>query len=226
MYRIEGIQKEVTQTNFREYAWEYFELHASQRLTTFNYYIVISTLITTGIFATFSKDYTAPSLGIAGGVLLVFFSFVFWKLDDRNKQIIKGAEAALKFFEDTTELVDSSDGPSVLKLFTRDDFVTDRRRAAKPFWPWRKHYSYSTSFNRVFGAFAIFGLLGASVSAYKSETLGANMKATVACFKTYLPPYAFGFHIGSFLVGLVTGIALSCFATWLRSRQRDKDKQS
>lgn len=210
--------------DLRNNAWEYFELHASQRLTTFNYYIVISTLITTGIFATFSKDYTAPSLGIAGGLLLVFFSFVFWKLDDRNKQIIKGAEAALKFFEDSSELVDSSDGPNVLKLFTRDDFVTDQRRAAKPFWPWRKHYSYTTSFNWVFWAFAIFGLLGAAVSAYKSESLSSNATATVACFKTSVQTYAVGFHIGSFFIGLVTGIALSCVVAWLMSRHRDKRK--
>jgi hypothetical protein len=196
---------EKSQVDFRTQAWQYFELHASQRLTTFNYYIVISTLITTGIFATFSKDYTAPSLGIAGGLLLLFFSFVFWKLDDRNKQIIKGAEAALKFFETRSDLVDPADGPNVLKLFTRDDFLTDRRKAART-WPWNKHYSYTTSFNWVFRAFGIFGLLAVAFSALKSQRLGSIVTNLMITVRMHLSTYNFGFDIYSFILGLAIGI--------------------
>lgn len=196
---------EKSQVDFRGQAWQYFELHASQRLTTFNYYIVISTLITTGIFATFSKDYTAPSLGIAGGLLLLFFSFVFWKLDERNRQIIKGAEAALKFFETSSDLADSADGPNVLRLFTRDDFLTARRRAART-WPWNKHYSYTTSFNWVFRAFGAFGLLAVAFSALKSQRLGSNITNLIVTVRTYLSAYNFRFDLYSFLLGSAIGI--------------------
>lgn len=204
-----------SQTDLREQAWDYFELHASQRLTTFNYYIVISTLITTGIFATFSKDYTSPSLGLAGGLLLGFFSFVFWKLDDRNRQIIKGAEDALKFFETSSDLADSADGPNVLKLFTRDDFLTARRRATGRTWPWKKHYSYTTSFNWVFRAFGIFGLLAVGFSAYKSQRLSSSMTNSMSFVKTYLSNYAFRFDIVSFVLGSAAGILVSVLVVGL-----------
>jgi len=59
-------------------AWDYFELHANQRLTTFNFYVVISSLVTTGLLATFEKQYRTPYLGIGLGVLLTLLSFVFW----------------------------------------------------------------------------------------------------------------------------------------------------
>lgn len=212
----------MSQNKFRQNAWEYFVLHASQRLTTFNYYIVISTLITTGIFATFSKDYTAPSLGIAGGMLLVFFSFVFWKLDDRNRQIIKGAETALKFFEDSSDLVDSADGPHVLKLFTRDDVLTNQRKAIRSFWPWRKHYSYTTSFNWVFAAFAIFGVLGAGVSAYKSENLSSGAMSMVARLKRFEPTFMVGSNIVIFIAIVTAGIVTTYFLARLASRYKHK----
>ena len=79
----------------RQQAWDYFEMHGNQRLTTFNFYIVISSVVATALFTVLTSS--APRIGWLLGGLLVFFSFIFWKLDSRNAELIKGAEAALKY---------------------------------------------------------------------------------------------------------------------------------
>jgi hypothetical protein len=151
----------------RKQAWDYFELHSGQRLTTFNFYIVIASVITTALFSTFQKDYKVPLLGIPLGLLLSFISYIFWKVDTRNRQLIKGAEEALKFFEDTAEFEDKDGTPHVAKIFKHEEYKTNLRRGDRATFPWKKHYSYSNSFNRVFIAFALVGLIGALISAMK-----------------------------------------------------------
>ena len=79
----------------RQQAWDYFEMHGNQRLTTFNFYILISSVVATALFTVLTSS--APRIGWLPGGLLIFFSFVFYKLDSRNAELIKGAEAALKY---------------------------------------------------------------------------------------------------------------------------------
>jgi hypothetical protein len=158
-----------TDTNeaLRKQAWDYFQMHSTQRLTTFNFYIVISSVVATALFSTFQKDYKVPVLGIPLGLLLVLFSFIFWKLDLRNRQLIKGAEAALKYFESTAALKDNEDEPHVAKLFQHEEYATLMRKADNSMNPWKSYYSYSNSFNRIFVGFAIVGLIGAVVASIR-----------------------------------------------------------
>jgi hypothetical protein len=150
----------------RKQAWDYFQMHSGQRLTTFNFfYIVISSVITTALFSTFQKDYQVPQLGIALGLLLSFFSFVFWMVDHRNKQLIKGAESALMFFESLSGLADTGSEPHITKIFLREEYETKAMRGHRSVAPWKRHYSYSDSFNLVFLAFGAVGVLGVIVTA-------------------------------------------------------------
>jgi hypothetical protein len=217
------MMKEQTASSVRQEAWDYFALHASQRLTTFNFYIVIATLITTGIFASLHKDFKVPSAGVALGLLLIYLSIVFWKLDERNKIIIKGAEDALKFFE--TQLDDVKDpvnGPHVLKLFLRDDFLSEQRRKVKTFSPWRKHYSYTTSFNAVFQAFALLGLLGALLSAYQIESVQWFLSVNSQAVRPYLADLNIRTN-GMFLsLGILLGGILHIFIGRLIEKRRLK----
>ena len=89
----------MTEEDLRKQAWDYFQLHATQRLTTFNFYVGISSLLVGGLAATIKGDFEVPLLGGVVGVLLLVFSLVFWKLDQRNSDLIKGAERALMYFE-------------------------------------------------------------------------------------------------------------------------------
>jgi len=123
----------------RSYVWQYFQLHASQRLTTFNFYIIISSVIATGFFGSLDPS-RATYLGVILGFLLAFLSFIFWRLDCRTKQIIWYAEEALKELEALPEFEGL---PASVKIFTYEAARTDKQRAKRVFRVIRSHYSYS-----------------------------------------------------------------------------------
>lgn len=145
----------------RKLAWDYFQLHSSQRLTTFNFYLVISSVVAAGLVSTFQKDYRMPRGGILLGCLLLFFSFVFWMLDRRNRTLIKNAEAALRFYENETGPADTQATPHPVKIFSRDEFETGQRKSNRSVFFWKNHYSYSDCFNFVFIGFGLVGIAGA-----------------------------------------------------------------
>jgi hypothetical protein len=138
---------------FREYAWDYFSLHADQRLRAFHFYVLISTALLGG-FALSVKNGALQSWMAVFGALLVFFSFVFWKLDDRTRQLVKNAENALKFLDDQHRLEDQDGLPHPLRLFSREE-TASRQLAAFPLMS--GHFSYARCFRWVFGMFSIVG---------------------------------------------------------------------
>ncbi len=142
----------------RKLAWDYFATHASQRMSIFNFYIALSSVVTATYFASFKNDSNLQSARPILALLLLFFSFIFWKLDERNKVLIKNSERALRFFERTVS------GDVETKVFTKEKTETDERRArvrgiGKLLF-WRLHLSYSDCFNLVFTAFALVGFGG------------------------------------------------------------------
>src|ERR1039457_3033563 len=128
-----------------DYAWKYFNLHANQRLAVFNFYIFISALIITG-YLTMIKTEGVTLIGAVFSVLLMFISFVFWKLDLRSKQILKNAEAALKYLENKTALKDVNGNPHILKIFTYEEFDTDLKKRKRGISFFKSQYSYSDCF--------------------------------------------------------------------------------
>lgn len=143
-------------TTLRTQAWNYFSTHASQRMTAFNFYIVLSSAVATSYFTTFRLDSNLqPARPLLAG-LLCLFTFVFWKLDQRTKHLIKNAERALKAFER------SDSGDPVTKVFSQEETETDARkpRGCKRALFWRWPLSYSDCFNCVFLTFFAIGLVG------------------------------------------------------------------
>jgi len=141
-------------------AWQAFVAHAGQRLTTFNFYIILSSLLVTGMAATFQRDFRLPYLGSVVGALLAFVSYLFWRLDKRNRELIKLSESALKHFEAAIPPVDRSQPYHPAAFFLRDEYETMGKKAASK-WYWRRHHSYANIFNRVYLIFALAGLVGA-----------------------------------------------------------------
>jgi len=141
----------------RQYIWNYFQVHASQRLTTFNFYILISTVIATG-FLIIIRDMLILALILS--IILIFLSFIFWKLDTRNKQLITNAEDGLKYLESKDEINDKEDTPHILNIFSYEEMQTQQLRTKKSIWLWNRVFTYSTCFNMIFIAFAILGLFG------------------------------------------------------------------
>ncbi|MDR6772673.1 hypothetical protein [Azospirillum sp. BE72] len=78
-----------------DHAWRYFALHAQQRISVFNFFVVLSGIISAGIGAGLQGGKPmAPVVAMLGG-LLMLFSFLFFKLDQRGSELVKIAENAL-----------------------------------------------------------------------------------------------------------------------------------
>jgi hypothetical protein len=151
--------REPENSALRKQAWDYFSTHASQRMTAFNFYIVLSSFVAASYFASFKSDSNLQTARPALAGLLCLFAFIFWKLDQRNKLLIKNAERALKFFEQS----DSVD--SVVKVFTQEEIETNSKKTKG--WQrvlfWRWHLSYSDCFNCVFTLFFAIGFVGLAI---------------------------------------------------------------
>src|SRR5512139_3850842 len=96
---------------------KYFEIHAAQRLTVFNFYVAISGTMLAGMAAI---SQASPRFALAGsilGLLLSVISFVFYKLDFRTSFLVKHAEDVIKKIE-------SSYLPNELSVFALEDSST------------------------------------------------------------------------------------------------------
>ncbi len=149
----------------RKQAWDYFTTHANQRMTIFNFYIVLSSVTVTSYFASFKNDSNLASAGWILTLLLCFFAFIFWKLDQRNKLLIKNAERALKYFER------SDPSPILTKVFLHEEKETEAirklaKRSGRIFF-WRRHLSYSDCFNSVYAVFALIGFVGSVYEVFR-----------------------------------------------------------
>ncbi|HBP5007864.1 TPA: hypothetical protein ACP31A_003218 [Pseudomonas aeruginosa] len=96
-----------------DHAWRYFELHAQQRMTVFNFYLAISGIVSAGIGACLQGGAKMTILASILGGFLSLVSFLFWKLDQRVSEMIKRAESALRVVENDYAL-------PVAALFNRD----------------------------------------------------------------------------------------------------------
>lgn len=127
----------------REQAWKYFELHANQRMTLFNFYITISTALVAGIGVLLNFDKIPTILIITLGILMIVFSLVFWILDNRTRYFIHLAERIIREIE--------VDYPN--KSF-RIITIEDRESNEKP-----RFFRYSFALRIVFVLFMILGLI-------------------------------------------------------------------
>ena len=81
--------------NALEYAWRYFALHAQQRMSVFNFFVILSGILATGIGAGLQAGKPMAPVVTVLGALLALLSFVFYQLDRRGAELVKLAEAAL-----------------------------------------------------------------------------------------------------------------------------------
>jgi len=152
---------------FRENSWKYFHIHADQRLKLFQFYVTISTAIFGGIVLSITSEKSETPSAILG-VLMVFFSLLFWKLDLRARTLVKNAEEAIKVLDSRHNLPDMYGDPNPLMLFQRDDFIMQGRSKNSP--PKSRRYSYSDCFEWVFCIVGGVGLIIAVWQVWESFT--------------------------------------------------------
>lgn len=141
---------------YREYAWNYFSVHANQRMGAFQFYITLSTAILGGavLMAGSNEDRKWSAVLF---LLLPFLSFVFWKLDQRTRGLVKNAERALVHLDCIFLLNRQDSDKGALALFDNDEKACAKMNSK---WPLCGYFSYSRCFQYVFIAVALLGFAG------------------------------------------------------------------
>lgn len=139
----------------RTYAWNYFAVHAAQRMSVFQFFVTLATAIVGGavLIAGSAHDRKWAALLF---IMLPFLSYVFWCLDKRTASLIKNAERALKDIEANNALASTIELDSTA-LFTNDDRLGSKVAG-------ERQLSYSQSFRYVFIAAAVLGMIGAAIA--------------------------------------------------------------
>jgi hypothetical protein len=141
-----------TKTLALYYAWDHFAYHAGQRQTVFNFFL----LLIGGCVAAYSSI-----MGESGatynyfrsflGVVLALGSLVFWRLDQRNAQLVKISEDALKDLE--AQMAKEISVPSIRLIAN-----AEKKISGFPF-------SKIESFGQIYGLiFAVSGLVGLAMA--------------------------------------------------------------
>ena len=113
--------------HMRDYAWNYFEYHAEQRLRSFRLYLILVAVDIATLGTIIRNDKFEECIWVFG-IALCVLSWLFWKLDLRNKQLVRNGEEALKYLDEQEFLEDCEDGPHKLKIFARDDFFNSGKK--------------------------------------------------------------------------------------------------
>ena len=143
----------------RQQAWEYFALHAQQRLTTVHFYLIVATTLVAMAAASLDAKSALAGLALPSGLLLLVLSLAFWRLDLRNRDLIWSAEAALRSFEASDPAADNAQEIPPAWLFTREYYQSQKRKDAIQ---WRRYivpHTYSHVFNALFASFGATGFL-------------------------------------------------------------------
>lgn len=150
----------ITDKEWLDLAWKHFQQHAQQRILYFNYFVVFSTILTTGLVTTFQSNFHAPFLGIGIGLIQSYLSFLFWKIDERNRFITKHAENTIKMIEEKYEL----NGDTTYKLFINEEIETKlKEETDKSNCILFRQISHGKSYKIMFTTFFIIGILGSVI---------------------------------------------------------------
>ncbi len=157
----------VSEKEILNLSWNYFQQHAQQRLSFFNFFVVFAVLATTGLISTLQEEYNAHSIGIAVGLMLSLISFIFYKIDERNKYLTKTGENAIRQIEKNYSCVNCYPDKAEFQIFSIEEEETKKlRMAQKKKSIIYRQISHSKSFNLIFIIFFIIGILGAATSVY------------------------------------------------------------
>lgn len=81
----------------RQYAWEWFQYHAEQRQTVFRFFLTIVAILAAGYATAWSADRLNWAAMVS--ILLIICPILFWRLDERNRNLVKISERYLSVEE-------------------------------------------------------------------------------------------------------------------------------
>lgn len=97
-----------------DHAWDHFSYHAGQRLVTFRFYLIVVAIFIGAYVKLMSGGAAEISSMVA--ILGIVFSYVFLRLDLRNKDLIELSEAVLKKEEERLKQKVNYDEIEIMKI--------------------------------------------------------------------------------------------------------------
>lgn len=85
-------------SSLSKYAWKWFEYHAKQRVSMFNFFLLASGVFAHATVSLICEKYFIPAMGLAFIGIIVSFSFLV--LDRRNAGLVDMGEDVLRRLED------------------------------------------------------------------------------------------------------------------------------
>ena len=143
---------------YRAYLWGYFIQHAEQRLKSFKFYLILSAILI-GAFANISKGGNIHELSSVVLFVLAIVSYIFCKLAQRTRQMIKNAENGIKYIDESV-LSEKFTKKIPIGIFSYDDHCAAKRKEMSKICICKAHFSYSECFNWLFFIFGVGGVLG------------------------------------------------------------------
>ena len=137
-------------------SWNYFQQHAQQRISYFNFFVVFSTILTAALVSTFQSNFQAPFLGIAIGLVESFVAFIFLKIDTRNRFLTQNAENVIQRIEADYDKT----GNKSYNLFTNEELETQKLKLKnkKMFFLYR-HLTHGDSYKIIYITFFFIGIV-------------------------------------------------------------------
>ena len=154
-----------------DYAWKWFESAARQRMVLFNYYLIITGILTNALVISYKEGYVAITVGI--GFMGILTSLGFLSFDVRNRGMAKTGEDILEKLENDVifpgEFVDE-DGKKMGPLTVERE--KGMREGQKRTWKANllKHKYWIWSIQ---GAFALLFLMAIFMAIVKPSCSGA-----------------------------------------------------
>jgi len=102
----------------REHAWNWFALHATQRMQAFNFFVVATAFLVAAYASLLDKEPAAAAVLAIVGAWLAFW---FNRLDARRRQLVQAGEDALRVSQ--ARLANLADNQSLMILDAVDELA-------------------------------------------------------------------------------------------------------
>lgn len=159
----------------REYAWRWFEYHASQRQAVFRFFLLVSGALAAA-YVTLAKSSPPSKATLAIGGLMAIAAFLFWRLDRRSKALIDLAEDYLKYEEKRLSILLGTETEPVPEIMLATNANRHRPKSAVEAVTTGAIFAQFTSFKQIYGwIFILVGVTGAVICFGLDEWLGATI---------------------------------------------------
>ncbi len=131
-----------------DYAWNWFQYHAGQRMNVFRFYFIVIAILFVGMIKFYDDNQYVPLIILS--LMVVVVSFLFYRLDTRSADLIKISERFLKKSEDRMSKLVGEEIKLTAHADKKDNDFTKQYNT-----------TYFFSFRKIFRwFFVIFGFLG------------------------------------------------------------------